>query len=42
MNLFSAQASLATTYGFPEGEACCVFLLLAPPSPNHLRQVKDW
>jgi len=42
MNLFSSQTSLTTTYGFIEGEPSCVVLHLAPPSPNHLRQVIDW
>jgi len=39
LNLFSSQTSLAITCGFPKGEPCCVVLLFAPPSPNHLRQV---
>ena len=42
MNLFSSQASLAVTYGFPKGEPCYVILLSAPPYPKHLRQVIDW
>jgi len=34
MNLFSSQASLTITCGFPEGEPCCVVLLFALPSPQ--------
>jgi len=34
MNLFSSQALLAVTCGFPKGEPCCVVLLFAPPSPQ--------
>jgi len=34
MKLFSSQASLAVTCGFPKGEPCCVVLLFAPSSPQ--------